>query len=117
METFQEEEYSKSAYQTHLENEEIGVSILPYLHATTQPWRLDSPNPILPFIPLQFKITTEAEEDDVEMNGIKTWSDFNRVYFHPKSMLTTSGYLMGSDFMPFDVFSYGRTAFLETEKV
>ncbi|KAK3827488.1 MAG: tubulin domain-containing protein [Benniella sp.] len=85
METFQEEEYSKSAYQTHLENEEIGI-------------------------------TTEAEEDDVEMNGIKTWSDFNRVYFHPKSMLTISGYLMGSDFMPFDVFSYGRTAFLETEK-
>ncbi|KAF9351587.1 mtDNA inheritance, partitioning of the mitochondrial organelle [Mortierella sp. NVP85] len=85
METFQEEEYSKSAYQTHLENEEIGI-------------------------------TTEAEEDDVEMNGIKTWSDFNRVYFHPKSMLTISGYLMDSDFMPFDVFSYGRTAFLETEK-
>lgn len=27
METFQEEEYSKSAYQKHLEDEELGVSV------------------------------------------------------------------------------------------
>jgi hypothetical protein len=27
METFQEEEYSKSAYQRHLEDEELGVSV------------------------------------------------------------------------------------------
>lgn len=50
------------------------------------------------------------------MNGIRSWSDYNRVYFHPKSMVTTTGYLLDSEFMPFDVFSYGRNAFLETEK-
>ncbi|KAG0085565.1 mtDNA inheritance, partitioning of the mitochondrial organelle [Podila epicladia] len=85
METFQEEEYSPSAYQKHLEEEEIG--------------------------------TADVEgEDDVQMSGIRTWSDYNRVYFHPKSMVTASGYLLDSEFMPFDVFSYGRNAFLETEK-
>lgn len=50
------------------------------------------------------------------MNEIRSWSDYNRVYFHPKSMVTTTGYLLNSEFMPFDVFSYGRNAFLETEK-
>ncbi|KAF9302026.1 mtDNA inheritance, partitioning of the mitochondrial organelle [Mortierella antarctica] len=85
METFQEEKYSPSAYQKHLEEEEIG--------------------------------TADVEgEDDVQMNGIRTWSEFNRVYFHPKSMVTASGYQLESEFMPFDVFSYGRNAFLETEK-
>jgi hypothetical protein len=53
----------------------------------------------------------------VELNVIRTWSDYNRVYFHPKSMVTLSGYQMDSEFMPFDVFSYGRAAFVETEKV
>ncbi|KAG0033556.1 mtDNA inheritance, partitioning of the mitochondrial organelle [Podila clonocystis] len=85
METFQEEEYSPSAYQKHLEEEEIG--------------------------------TADVEgEDYVPMNGIRTWSDYSRVYFHPKSMITASEYQLNSEFMPFDVFSYGRNAFLETEK-
>ncbi|KAG0264406.1 mtDNA inheritance, partitioning of the mitochondrial organelle [Mortierella polycephala] len=87
METFQEEEYARSAYQQHLQDEEMGASL-----------------------------ASEAGEDDVELNEVRTWSDFNRVYFHPKSMVTISGYQMDSEFMPFDVFSYGRTAFLETEK-
>ncbi|KAF9906276.1 mtDNA inheritance, partitioning of the mitochondrial organelle, partial [Lobosporangium transversale] len=85
METFQEEEYSKSAYQKHLEEEEMGI-------------------------------TMEEGEDDIEMNEIKTWSNFSRVYFHPKSMVNVSGYQLNSEFMPFDVFSYGRSAFVETEK-
>ncbi|KAF8934551.1 mtDNA inheritance, partitioning of the mitochondrial organelle [Dissophora ornata] len=85
METFQEQEYSRSAYQKHLEEEEMGLA-------------------------------TEDGEDDVNMNGVRTWSDFNRVYFHPKSMVTASGYQLDSEFMPFDVFSYGRAAFIETEK-
>ena len=63
------------------------------------------------------QLATEAEEDDVELNATNTWSDFNRVYFHPKSMVTISGYQMNSEFMPFDVFSYGRAAFTDTEKV
>jgi hypothetical protein len=32
-------------------------------------------------------------------------------------MVTLTGYQMDSEFMPFDVFSYGRAAFIETEKV
>ncbi|KAI7824711.1 tubulin domain-containing protein [Gamsiella multidivaricata] len=85
METFQEEEYIRSEYQEHLENEEMGLA-------------------------------TEEGEDEIEMNGMRTWSDFNRVYFHPKSMVTMSGYQLDSEFMPFDVFSYGHAAFTETEK-
>ncbi|KAG0021799.1 mtDNA inheritance, partitioning of the mitochondrial organelle [Entomortierella chlamydospora] len=62
------------------------------------------------------KLAAEEEEDNVAMNDVKTWSDFSRVYFHPKSMVTMSGYQLNSEFMPFDVFSYGRAAFIETEK-
>ncbi|KAG0339502.1 mtDNA inheritance, partitioning of the mitochondrial organelle, partial [Podila humilis] len=85
METFQEQEYTPSAYQKHLEDEELGMA-------------------------------DAEDEDDVPMNEIRTWSDYNRVYFHPKSMVTATGYMLDSEFMPFDVFSYGRYAFLETEK-
>ncbi|KAG0200739.1 mtDNA inheritance, partitioning of the mitochondrial organelle [Mortierella sp. GBA30] len=100
METFQEQEYSRSAYQKHLEDEEMGV-------------KCHGPNLDM----TEYRsLATEEEEDNVEMNEIRTWSDYNRVYFHPKSMVTISGYQMDSEFMPFDVFSYGRTAFVETEK-
>ncbi|KAF9110727.1 mtDNA inheritance, partitioning of the mitochondrial organelle [Mortierella sp. AM989] len=85
METFEEEQFPLSAYQRHLEDEELGLA-------------------------------TVEEEDNVAMNDAKSWSDFSRVYFHPKSMVTMSGYQLGSEFMPFDVFSYGRAAFIETEK-
>jgi anthranilate/para-aminobenzoate synthase component II len=112
METFQEEEYSKSAYQKNLEDQEMGVSIP--LERVQLQLRLLWRSKLIHSSP---QVTTEQDEDDVGMNGIKTWSDFNRVYFHPKSMLTTSGYQLDSDFMPFDVFSYGRSAFTETEKV
>ncbi|KAI8354983.1 tubulin domain-containing protein [Mortierella sp. GBAus27b] len=111
METFRGEEYSKSAYQKNLEDQELGVSIL--LERVQLQLRLLWRSKLIHSSP---QVTTEQDEDDVEMNGIKTWSDFNRVYFHPKSMLTTSGYQLDSDFMPFDVFSYGRSAFTETEK-
>ncbi|KAI1318186.1 mtDNA inheritance, partitioning of the mitochondrial organelle [Mortierella claussenii] len=85
METFQELEYAKSAYQKHLEDEENGLA-------------------------------TVDGEDNVTMDEIRTWSDFNRVYYHPNSMITTNGYQLDSEFMPFDVFSYGRAAYIETEK-
>ncbi|KAF9209883.1 mtDNA inheritance, partitioning of the mitochondrial organelle [Haplosporangium sp. Z 27] len=85
METFEEERFPLSAYQRHLEDEELGLA-------------------------------TEEEEDNIVMNDAKTWSDFSRVYYHPKSMVTASGYQLDSEFMPFDVFSYGRAAFIETEK-
>ncbi|KAG0265578.1 mtDNA inheritance, partitioning of the mitochondrial organelle [Actinomortierella ambigua] len=85
MQTFQEEEYQRSAYQTHLEAEEEGAA-------------------------------AEEDEDKVELDKVNTWSDFNRVYYHPKSTTALSGYVMGSDIRPFDVFSYGKAAFAETEK-
>ncbi|KAF9581025.1 mtDNA inheritance, partitioning of the mitochondrial organelle [Lunasporangiospora selenospora] len=86
METFQEQEYELSAYQQHLEDEEKGLA-------------------------------TEEEEEDIDMNEIKSWSDYTRVFYHPKSMVTLSGgYQLDSDFTSFDVFSYGRSAFAETEK-
>ncbi|KAF9352442.1 mtDNA inheritance, partitioning of the mitochondrial organelle [Mortierella sp. AD094] len=85
METFEEQQFPLSAYQQHLQDEELGLA-------------------------------AEEEEDNVAMSDAKTWSDFSRVYFHPKSMVTMSGYQLDSEFMPFDVFSYGRAAFIETEK-
>ncbi|KAG0229439.1 mtDNA inheritance, partitioning of the mitochondrial organelle [Actinomortierella wolfii] len=85
MQTFQEEEYQKSAYQIHLEAEEEGMA-------------------------------KEEDEDKVELDKSNTWSDFNRVYYHPKSTTPLSGYVMGSEIRPYDVFSYGKAAFVDTEK-
>ncbi|CAG8638677.1 9164_t:CDS:2, partial [Racocetra persica] len=47
---------------------------------------------------------------------VMMWSDFNRIYYHPKSINTISNYQFGDEIIPFDVFSYGKNAYLSQQK-
>ncbi|CAG8736057.1 16025_t:CDS:10, partial [Acaulospora morrowiae] len=46
---------------------------------------------------------------------VKTWSDFNRIYYHPKSINTISEFTLDDDLFRFDVFTYGKNAFLRNQ--
>ena len=62
------------------------------------------------------KIGTEVKDFKLE-ETVQYWSDFNRMYYHPKSINTMMQYQFEDEFMPFDIFSYGKNAFLAHEKV
>ncbi|CAG8469540.1 10675_t:CDS:10 [Cetraspora pellucida] len=47
---------------------------------------------------------------------VNMWSDFNKIYYHPKSINTISNYQLGDEIIPFDVFSYGKNAYLNQQK-
>ncbi|CAB4388533.1 unnamed protein product [Rhizophagus irregularis] len=92
-ETHAQMPYSKNIYLQHLENEEELVS--------TE----ETEN--------KMKIETEDFKLD---ETVQFWSDFNRMYYHPKSVNTMMQYQFEDEFMPFDIFSYGKNAFLAHEK-
>jgi len=59
----------------------------------------------------------ETKVEDFKLNEVQYWSDFNRVYYHPKSINAITQYQFEDDYMPFDTFSYGKNAFLEHQRV
>ncbi|CAG8526737.1 2623_t:CDS:10 [Dentiscutata erythropus] len=70
---------------------------------------------------LSAEYTNNMEIDSTERifdldETVKMWSDFNRIYYHPKSINTISNYQFDDELMPFDVFSYGKNAYLSQQK-
>ncbi|CAG8585002.1 11007_t:CDS:10, partial [Ambispora leptoticha] len=64
-------------------------------------------------------IEQEAPTEEIIYNledSVKVWSDFNRVYYHPKTVNQINQYQFDDEFMPFDVFSYGQECFVQHEK-
>lgn len=48
--------------------------------------------------------------------SVRYWSDFNRVYFHPKSIVQLDDYELGSTLMPFEKWSVGEELFGTLDK-
>jgi hypothetical protein len=60
----------------------------------------------------------ETEVKDFKLDEtVQYWSDFNRMYYHPKSINTITQYQLEDEIMPFDIFSYGKNAFFTHERV
>lgn len=47
---------------------------------------------------------------------IRYWSDFNRVFYHPRSAVQLSQYELNSEMMPFEVWSNGEELWEELDK-
>jgi hypothetical protein len=47
---------------------------------------------------------------------VRYWSDFNRVYFHPKSIVQLNEYELNSSLMPFENWDAGEDLFSELDK-
>ncbi|CAG8441773.1 16644_t:CDS:2 [Acaulospora colombiana] len=59
---------------------------------------------------------TSFDERDFNLDQtVKTWSDFNRMYYHPKSVNAISEFRLDNEIFPFDVFTYGKNAFVKDE--
>ncbi|KAG9293707.1 hypothetical protein G9A89_019044 [Geosiphon pyriformis] len=66
---------------------------------------------------LETEENSAPSEKSFNMEGsVKMWSDFNRIYYHPKSIIEIPEYQFGHPSMPFDIFSYGCDAFAKNEK-
>lgn len=48
--------------------------------------------------------------------SVRYWSDFNRVYFHPKSIVQLNEYELGSALMPFESWGVGEELFGSLDK-
>ncbi|RHZ89757.1 hypothetical protein Glove_11g74 [Diversispora epigaea] len=54
----------------------------------------------------------DFEEKNFNLNEtVKTWSDFNKIYYHPQSIYSIPEFQYDDDFSPFDVFTYGKNVF------
>lgn len=47
---------------------------------------------------------------------VRYWSDFNRVYFHPRSIVQLNDYELNSSLMPFESWEVGKDLFESLDK-
>lgn len=53
---------------------------------------------------------------ELTTESVRYWSDFNRVYFHPKSIVQLNEYDLNSALMPFENWSSGEELFNSLDK-
>jgi hypothetical protein len=53
---------------------------------------------------------------ELTTESVRYWSDFNRVYFHPKSIIQLNEYELGSSLMPFENWTAGEELFNSLDK-
>jgi hypothetical protein len=56
------------------------------------------------------------EPPPLTTDSVKYWSDFNRVYFHPKSIVQLNEYELNSSIMPFENWDAGEDLFKSLDK-
>ncbi|KAL0085773.1 tubulin domain-containing protein [Phycomyces blakesleeanus] len=61
---------------------------------------------------------TDMDVDAVDKldHTVKVWSDFNRIYYHPRSMNPIVTHQAESTLTPFDSYTAGRKAYTDNEK-
>ncbi|KAI8094975.1 tubulin domain-containing protein [Gilbertella persicaria] len=57
----------------------------------------------------------QAVLDDLDL-VVHNWSDYNRIYYHPRSVNPIVTHQMDNDITPFDNYTIGRQAYVENEK-
>ena len=72
-------------------------------------------------VPIQqnaYQQSLEAGLDPPQLTteSVRFWSDFNRVYFHPRSIVQLNEYELGSTLMPFENWNAGEELFNALDK-
>ncbi len=52
----------------------------------------------------------------IQDSDVRYWSDFNRVYYHPKSIVQLNEYELNSQLMPFETWHTGEELFETLDK-
>lgn len=68
--------------------------------------------------PSAYQIALEAGEQPppIQKESVRYWSDFNRVYFHPKSIVQLNDYELNSSLQPFENWDAGEELFNSLDK-
>ncbi|KFY17912.1 hypothetical protein V492_00292 [Pseudogymnoascus sp. VKM F-4246] len=74
------------------------------------------PQPTIEPSPYQLSLENGTTPPQLTKESIRYWSDFNRVYFHPKSIVQLNEYELGSTLMPFENWSVGEDLFNSLDK-
>ncbi|KAK6585520.1 hypothetical protein PZA11_002247 [Diplocarpon coronariae] len=64
----------------------------------------------------QQSLDNGVEPPPLTTESVRYWSDFNRVYYHPKSIVQLGEYELGSALMPFESWSVGEELFNSLDK-
>ncbi|PBP22710.1 misato [Diplocarpon rosae] len=64
----------------------------------------------------QQSLDSGVEPPPLTTESVRYWSDFNRVYFHPKSIVQLNEYELGSGLMPFESWNVGEELFNSLDK-
>jgi hypothetical protein len=66
--------------------------------------------------PYQQSLEEGIVPSQLTTDSVRYWSDFNRVYFHPKSIVQLNDYELGSTLMPFENWNAGEELFSSLDK-
>ncbi|RMZ85090.1 hypothetical protein DV738_g106, partial [Chaetothyriales sp. CBS 135597] len=68
--------------------------------------------------PSQYQVNLEQGLPTFQLHDrdVRYWSDFNRVYLHPRSVVQLNEYELNSQIMPFENWAAGEDLFSQTDK-
>ncbi|KAI1167822.1 tubulin domain-containing protein [Nemania serpens] len=64
----------------------------------------------------QQSLDTGQAPPELNTNTVRYWSDFNRVFYHPKSIIQLNEYELNSTLMPFEKWHMGEELFANLDK-
>lgn len=64
----------------------------------------------------QASLETGAEAPALTKESVRYWSDFNRVFYHPVSIVQLNEYELNSTLMPFEKWAMGEELFASLDK-
>jgi len=64
----------------------------------------------------QQSLEAGLEAPELTTSTVRYWSDFNRVYYHPKSIVQLNEYELNSSLMPFENWDAGEDLFSSLDK-
>ena len=64
----------------------------------------------------QSKLEDGLPTPQITSDQVRYWSDFNRVYYHPRSIVQLNEYELNSQLMPFETWSVGKELFQGLDK-
>lgn len=72
--------------------------------------------PAIPQNEYQRSLDTGLPPAKLTTESVRYWSDFNRVFYHPRSIVQLNEYDLGSQIMPFEDWTTGNTLFKDIDK-
>ncbi|PWW79845.1 tubulin nucleotide-binding domain-like protein [Tuber magnatum] len=72
--------------------------------------------PLVEPIEYQRALDTGLPPARLEPESVRYWSDFNKIFYHPRSSIQLNQYDLNSEIMPFESFGLGRDLFNQLDK-